>query len=229
VKIEAASRLQDEQPSSHFFDSLPDVIVRRYYSLLLKLVIGGFLFCSSHPVSGEFLTEALSGRIEARGVAAPFYDGAQLNPSLILRVDSVYTDYERKGFFRIGILPLAVMEGVKIEVYQPESLARGLEQMNNWLGVRAARRVEFRKLSFVVFTGETNCLICSRAQAVGGGKWELLGGVHFRAGTNEVSAASAILQVNGPQTGRIVLGTNPPRTNSLFNQRQPTNQPADHP
>lgn len=139
-----------------------------------------------------------------------------MKPSMIVRVDSIFTDYERKGFFRIGVLPLEVMEGVTFEVCRPEPVTNSLAQLQDWIGSQAAKRLEFRKVSFLAVAGGTNRLDSGRARIGSDGKWELLDGVRFLSGTNQLEAARATIQMAGEATGQIIMGSTPPFTNNLF-------------
>jgi hypothetical protein len=192
------------------------VIVMRRVSLLPKLLAGSIGLYFVLPASGQFASDLLSGRFKAQGVVTAFYEGAEQTPSMVVRADAIYTDYERKGFFRIGLLPVGIMEGVTFELHHPESFTNSLAQMRGWLGSQAAKRMEFRKVSFLTFAGETNRLESGRARFSSGGRWELLDGVRLLSGTNQVAAPHATLQVAGKQTGQLVMATDPPCTNNLF-------------
>lgn len=183
----------------------------------IKLLLAGFI--AFHLVSSarsQFASDVLSGRMKARDGVTAFYTGAELTPSMIVRADNIFTDYERKGFFRIGVLPLGVMEGVVFEVCRPELVTNSLVQLHDWIGSQAAKRFEFRKVSFLTLAGSTNRLESGRARIVSDGKWELLDGVRFRSGTNQFEAPRATLQVAGEKTGQVIMATTPPLTNNLF-------------
>lgn len=180
------------------------------------LLTGSIAFHLVGLAKGQFVSDLLSGRMKARGVVVPFFAGQEQTPSMIMRADRIYTDYERKGFFRIGILPIGVMEGVTFEILHPESATNSLAQLHRWLGPQAAKRLEFRKVNFLPFAGSTNHLASGRVRFVPGGRWELLDGVHLFSGTNQVEARHATLQVAGKQTGQLIMATDPPFTNNLF-------------
>ena len=190
---------------------------------LLQVIVVSLLCANA---KAQFASDLLSGRFKARGVVTAFYERTELTPSMIVRADDIYTDYERKGFFRIGILPVGVMEGVTFELHHPESLTNSLAQMRDWLGSQAAKRLEFRKVNFMTFAGVTNRLESGRARFISGGRWELLDGVRLLSGTNQLAAPRATLQVAGNQCGQLVMATDPPLTNNLFvlTEIQTTNQ-----
>lgn len=178
------------------------------------------VFCCA-TTQAQFASDLLSGRTRADGVVVPFYDVMDQTPSMVLRADAIYTDYERKGFFRIGVLPLGVMEGVTFELRRPTSLTNSLANMRRWVGAQAAKRFEFRKVNFLVFEGGTNHLESGRARFSSDGSWELLDGVRFHSGTNQVAAPRATLQIAGEHTGQFVMTTDPPYTNNLFARSEP--------
>jgi hypothetical protein len=180
---------------------------------LLFATVAVFCYANTHA---QFASDFLSGRFKAHGVVAPFYNGMEQTPSMVVRADAIYTDYERKAFFRIGVLPLGVMEGVTFELHRPESLTNCLANMHRWVGAQAAKRFEFRKVNFLTFEEGTNRLESGRARFTSDGKWELLDGVRFLSGTNQMAAPRATLQIAGEHTGQLIWATDPPSTNNLF-------------
>ena len=181
--------------------------------LILTAATGFFLIFSA---SAQFAGNLFSGGAEARRVVTSFYGEMEMTPSMVVRVDRIYTDYQRKGFFRIGVLPMGVMEGVTFEVHRTETVTNSLAQLHDWLGSQAAKRFEFRKVSFLTFAGGTNHLESGRARVIADGQWELLDGVRLCSGTNQVVSSSATLQVVGERTGQLVMATSPPLTVNLF-------------
>lgn len=140
---------------------------------------------------------------------------------MIVRADAIFTDYERKAFFRVGVFPIAVMEGVTVEIHRSESLTNSLASMRRWVGSQAVTRFEFREVSFLASEGGTNRLESGRARFTSDGKLDLFDGVRFLSGTNQATAPRATLQVAGKDTGRIIMTTDPPTTNNLFEFSEP--------
>jgi len=158
----------------------------------------------------------VAGRAKMEGGVFALYSGGEQQPATLVRVDKTYTDYGLRGFFRIGLLPVEVMEGVVVEIQRPELLINSLEQLNQWLGPQAASRIELRRVRFLVSGASTNCLESTRARLAAHGRLELLDGVTFVSGTNQMRAACGLLQITGKQTGQLILETKPPVTNNLF-------------
>jgi len=181
--------------------------------LLVASLFGCFAFCH---VCALPAADLLAGGIALKGGVISLYDGTEAGPATVVRLDQGYTDYESKGFFRIGLLPIGVMEGVTFELPHPESLTNSLAQLHRWLGARAAKRLELRRVSFQVSAPVTNRLSAGRARVSPDGTLQLFDGVNFVSGTNQLQAARGVLQVTGEQAGQLVLETSPPWTNSLF-------------
>jgi hypothetical protein len=145
-----------------------------------------------------------------------WYSDAEFTPSFEVRLEKAYTDYEAKGFFRIGVLPMAVLEGVSFKLEHPASVADTLAQMHQWLRTAAARRLELRRVSLLVSAPVTNLLYAGRARLATAGTLELLDGVEFTLGTNHLRSACGRLQITGQKAGQVILGTTPPYTMRLF-------------
>ena len=119
----------------------------------------------------------LGGELALKGGVINLYSGAETEPATVVRLDQVRKDYETKGFFRIGILPIGVMDGVTFELHHPESVTNSLAQLHQWLGPRAAKSLELRRVKFVVSAPVTNRLETGRAQLAADGRLALFDGV----------------------------------------------------
>jgi len=181
--------------------------------LLIVSLLGALAVCEACAQSAAGI---LAGGFRLRGGVIGLYSGTETEPATVVRLDRAYTDYERKGFFRIGILPIGVMEGVTFELQHPESVTNGLAQLHQWLEARAASRLELRRVSFLVSAPVTNRLETGRVRPAADGKLALLDGVSFVSGTNQMQAARGVLQITGAQAGQLVLATTPPWTNNLL-------------
>lgn len=164
----------------------------------------------------QFMGDLLSGNVWARGALITIYQGTEPKPSMIVRANTIFRDYQRKSFFRIGVLPIGVMEGVTFDVRHVESITNSLAQLDHWLGPRAANRLELRQVTIQISATVTNRLQAGRIHVLPGGKWELADDVRLQVGTNQMQAARATLQVAGERTGTLVMGTTPPWTTNFF-------------
>jgi hypothetical protein len=148
---------------------------------------------------------------EIHGSVQSFYADQQLLPCAVLQADLIHVDYERKGFFRIGALPLLAVEGFQFEVRNPDLAATSFAKLQDWVMSQShgTSRLELRQPVFVINALSTNRLECGRARAGRDGKWELLDGVSLCAGTSRVHVERAFLQMNGADAGRIMLKDRP--------------------
>jgi hypothetical protein len=193
----------------------------------MRLLIIGLLGCLAlFQVCAQPAAYLVAGGFNLRGGVIDLYGGTEAEPAMVVRLDKVYNDYQTKGFFRIGLLPIGVMEGVTFELQHPDSVTNGLAQMHQWLGARAAKRLELHRVKFLVSAPVTNRLETGRARVATGGRLELFDGVSFVSGTNQMWAARGVLQITGEQAGQLVMETTPPWTNSLLG-RIDTPKPSD--
>ena len=180
--------------------------------LVTSLFVFGLSATALAESAGTFLFGSESG---IKGAVIATYLGTEQEPSSTIHVRNVRTEYQRKGFFRIGLLPMAVLEGVTIQVHDPQSLSNSLTHCRQRFDSRNACFLELRDVQLIAVGPSTNRLACGRARPARNGKWELLDGVVFDAESKRTQAPQAILDVTGPSSGRLLLETTPPSTNYL--------------
>jgi hypothetical protein len=144
---------------------------------------------------------------EIRGVTFPFYAPADTNPAVIVHMDRVHRDYQRRGFFRIGSLPLLAVEKVTVDIAKPDHALAALLKLDTSLRqAAAAKSVECRDVTFR-FAGETvPRLRAARIRLSRAGVWELLDCAHITS-TAETPIARALLHLSGNDAGQLVLQT----------------------
>jgi hypothetical protein len=158
----------------------------------------------------ETVMDILKPGCMVRQAVFPFYSQPERKLSTVVRVERAYLDYERKGFFHIGILPVGALEGVTIEVRDSRSAGDAFQQIQRWLGAGGGRRVELRQVKFLF---STNSLEAGKVECRAGDRWELLHGVRLVSGGNETRAQRATLQVSGRDAGQVALEGAPQVTN----------------
>lgn len=84
---------------------------------------GGNGLAGSSPVSQEL----------GRGMVSANYDRQTGERYATVRIRRLAQDYQRKGFFRIGVLPEVVGEGVSLECHNPARLATAFATLQNRL------------------------------------------------------------------------------------------------
>lgn len=169
------------------------------------------------------------GTQQAKGVAI-YVDRAKKGRAGVIRIDALYKDYRRKGFFRVGLLPVAVAEGVTVEVVHEPALARTFSAVHEHFGgSKASDAVEVRRLAFT-FPGETAPRLAADTARPGpGGRWRLSGHVTFTGPEGIVQADHGELLLLGPQAGHLTLHTPQGTTLAdLFPGRSPTQPPPQN-
>jgi hypothetical protein len=196
--------------------------------MMVKTALCGLAAFGFLPARGQAVVDWMQAARGAQHLVIPRYSEPDKTLYALISVDKVYTEYEKRGFFRIGALPVAVLEGITYEVRDPAPAAKNLARLRSWLGGEAGKHVELRRVKFVA--SPTSRLEGGRLLFLDDNRWELADGVRLISGTNEFRAGSATLQVAGAQAGEVVLRTTPPTTNIFLfgNLSQIPNPTAIH-
>jgi hypothetical protein len=159
-----------------------------------------------------------------KNVRLPVFLGRDQAPSATVCIARVYTDHERRGFFKIGALPVLAADDVSFELTRPSVLSNALSVAHSWLRPpKAAFHVEMRQVSFRLTPESSPRLEAGVVRCLGDGTWELTRQVCFLHGSNHIILSRAILHVAGPATGVVEWnegGTNT-LTINLFSELSP--------
>ncbi len=150
----------------------------------------------------------------AQHLAIPRYTESDKTLYAVVRVERVETEYELHGIFRIGALPIVVLDGFTYEVKDTAPAARNLAGLPEWLGGDVSRHIELRNIKFVA--DASNRLESRGIKFVDGERWELTGDVRLTSGTNVFRAEKATLRVAGTRAGEIAFQTTPATTNTFL-------------
>lgn len=143
----------------------------------------------------------------SRRIVSPVYGRESSTPIAVVRVESTRTEYQRRGFLRIGALPFLVAERVRIEVREPAAIQQLWAALPEWLRAPGkGRSVEIR--GFELHGQEVQrgpWLKAARVRVAERGQWDLTEGSFEAAQGGQVVFANARLQITGDQSGRITL------------------------
>jgi hypothetical protein len=146
---------------------------------------------------------------EARNVQIPLGADESASPVAVLRIDRVFTDHHRLGFFRVRLLPVLVAQGVRLDFGRsspgtnwaagirttPARLAHNgsmeWREVSVWLPGDALARLQAERLSL---SDGTNADFC------------LLEGVTLQSEAGPVKMPRAKLRLTG-QPGQVVWET----------------------
>lgn len=133
-------------------------------------------------------------------------------------VGDAWMDRERRGFFKIGLLPVLVAEDVKLEVLEPGSLAETLAALPGLLhGGRKKLPIELRNFSLYFPANEAPRLSANLVKFADDGTWRLSGKVQWWVATNRGQTQHAWLSVAGSRSGWLsLLRSNTPVQVDLF-------------
>jgi hypothetical protein len=162
----------------------------------------------------QSVSDLLQQGVSVQRAVVPLFTPGSFKLSAVVRVDRAFIDYQHKGFFRIGLLPIGVLDGVTFEAQDAADPLASLACVRHWLGTKAGQRIEMRRVKFLF--SPTNRLEAGLARCVAGDDWELLNGVHFVSGAGEVQAPRATLELAGPHGSRVILDTVPRSTNTFL-------------
>jgi hypothetical protein len=172
----------------------------RRFRLPPLLCLLGALLCPGEVRAGADLF-ALPVQID--DFRMPLYLDFNPSPVAVFRARNLHHDHQRRGFFRIGVLPLVVGKGVTLEICAPERATNALFQVEEKIsGFSNGSAIELRDLT-IRFTSEAEPrLQAATARLQHDGQWRLEG-VILHSATNIVRAAHGLLQASGVQAGRL--------------------------
>ena len=148
-------------------------------------------------------------RIRVDGAVMTLYSDHDLQPIVILRAKAIFADYQRKGFFRIGVLPLLVFEGFNVEVCDAQRFSGALTNTISSFMVKgeSAKAVEARNFSLTL-RGQSGQGVTARlVRLVKGSEWQLQDGTIDQPGAASCFFHCATLIVAGPEAGQLIYAT----------------------
>lgn len=104
----------------------------------------------------------------------PIYADGQAAPVAVLRIERLATEYEKRGLFRVGLLPKAVFTGVSVELDAIERLPAALANLHNLIErSRREQSWELRLVRVTVRSGPAHFLAIGRVTPDGAKAWRL--------------------------------------------------------
>jgi hypothetical protein len=159
--------------------------------------------------AGSAQSLLLHSRFQAKNAVIAVHLGWELEPVAVLRAERVFSDYQTRGFFRIGALPLLVMEKLRIELRDADRLSTVLAKVGESLVARgdARKAVEGRDFCLSFSSPKDGQLRARRIRLESGGGWTLLDGAVDRSETTPISFSRAVLTVSGSHAGELFCET----------------------
>jgi hypothetical protein len=125
-----------------------------------------------------------------------------VTPIVEVHAARVFIDHEKYGFFRLGLAPLAVIQGVRVQVASASRLTNALANLSSWGPAEGnLRHLEVRDLEISLFGEKEPRLRAGTARPNPSGALEL-SHVSF-AGGPPAAISKASLQMTGPAAGTL--------------------------
>ncbi len=137
----------------------------------------------------------------ATGVSLPLFGADRTMPAATVKIQHLGIGAQRKGFFRIGVLPQVVANDVRIIFQKAE--AGALADLPATLEVLTkCSELELTDVKFLAPGATEPCLTASAVRLDGSGVWQLTNA----AASAGPSAARARLYVTGEKAGEVTFG-----------------------
>ncbi|SPE60038.1 exported hypothetical protein [Verrucomicrobia bacterium] len=179
--------------------------IPRWVSHLIVLV----LLALAPTLSALSQGWALDSGIEVRKAVVPVYLNFEPEPAAILRADRIFSDYQRKGLFRIGVLPVLVLDGLIVELRDAARLTNALSEMSAQFALRpgAKKAVEGRRFTLFFAAKEDGRISAKLVRLESASEWRLKDGTVQQPGVAPLVYSEGTLTVAGAQAGEFFCQT----------------------
>lgn len=144
----------------------------------------------------------LDSLLGATNVVMTLYPEAGLQPLATIRASHFYKDFQKRGFFRIGLLPIPVAENVVVQIQSAECLTNAMLAIQSWSQPSAGVRcLELRNLEIELSGEKQPRLTAANARVGQSGTLELTKICLFNTTGQPTSISKATLQVDGVSVG----------------------------
>ncbi len=170
-------------------------------------------------------------KAQVQDLVVPFYTRDESEAIAVAQVERIFNDRQRRGFLKINVLHLTVIEGVVLHIRREDRAQESLAAAASWfVSKSAAQAHELRRVTIFFENPQgTNRLSAARAKIQPGGTWQLQQASLHLAGQLPLELASSTLFIHGPNTGTLAYNAAGTATASpLWNRstlRNPQRQP----
>jgi hypothetical protein len=178
---------------------------QRNFDYLRRLVgMVGVVLIAFAPTAGP--AAGLSGSFKARNVEIPVFSGNASEPTAMWRIENVFTEHRRIGFFQVKLMPVLVAERVRLALIQTNAPINWLEVFSSRLMSAANKNaLEWRDFSLVFPAEDVPRLRADRAHpsANAGTATCRLEGVTLQVGSRQLNVPHAELRA-AAGSGQVV-------------------------
>jgi hypothetical protein len=145
----------------------------------------------------------------AKDFTVSVYVPKGVSPQVEIHASGIFKDYERHGFFRIGLMPEMVVENVRIEVRSAEALTNVMAALHSWNRPGAgARRLKLQHLEILLMGQISPCLRAAAGKIGNDGAIQLTSVSLADAAGRQKNLPAAALQLTGPTRGLVYWNEN---------------------
>ncbi len=172
------------------------------FSKRFGVCLGLLMVLSFNSVAFGVHAADLTG-LDAKDLSVSDYDSKHLSLRIRVHVGHLFTEHERHGFFRIGVLPNLVAEDVQMHIASAGWMGGISPTINSWRPSPAVRRVELRRLQIFLPDESHACLSAAVARPEPNGNLSLSSVSLNDTSGHSLFLARAELLISGPQAGRL--------------------------
>jgi hypothetical protein len=171
--------------------------------IALGLIVWLCLLWAGSGLAQGWLEE---GRLEVQKARMPVYLAFEPKPAALFTAERLYEDHQTKGFFKIGLLPLVVLDQLSLELRDPARLAATLQSAGGRFAVKEElkKAVEGRDFSLFFAAENSGRLTARRVRLENGAAWRLSEGVLTPPASAPIPFKRGTLHLTGPQAGEFV-------------------------
>lgn len=150
------------------------------------------------------VAESQFSRHLATKIVAPIYAGSGDSAAAVVRIERASHDLRRKGFFRIGAFPYVLLQGVHLDVRDPDAALDSMREVPRQLKRLAkSSAVEVSQFRLSVAKEEVE-LVAARIQFKGETA-VTFEKVRLQLGASNFEAGNGVLHLRGEKAGWITL------------------------
>ena len=147
--------------------------------------------------------------MELQNVRLPVFLDFEPKPVALFRAERIYTDHQTRAFFKIGVLPLEVLDHLSLQLLDPARLAATLKSATGRFALkeRVKQAIEARNFSLSFTTKNSGHLVAQRVRLEDRAAWRLELGVVTAPARPPIRFRTATLIMAGPQVGELLCQT----------------------
>ena len=169
--------------------------------------------------------------VDASNVCVAVYLKSERLPAAIVRARAIHEDYQRRGFFRIGVLPMLALEGLTLEVREAEHLSGVLTNATAFLARKGEARKAVEGRDFTLsFSSKPDGRVTARSVRLEGREaWSLAQGTVDMPPGKPVNFRQATLTISGPHAGALLCETSNGPVRICLHPLLSNHNPEQHP